>query len=669
MKSLKSKLIAAICSTCILVLIFSVFISYTISYTALNKEITDKTLITSQKYSEIIDSWLSVQGKFLDGVADDIENNPNFTKGNIIPYMTHKSKLNSYVTDVYIGFSNKDFWDGSGWIPPSTYDCTTRVWYKKTIKNNKLTYSAPYLDAITKKIIITIGKPLSKNGQVIGVVATDIYVDTITNIIQKAKPVANSYAYLFDDENNVIVHPNKSFKPTEKELKNINNIMNGNYKQILNNSAMNKGTILTDYDKTKRYFISSQVPCSKWTVGFAIPTIEFKKPLNNLIYAYIVMTLILVFISILFSLTFGTKITKPLIRLSKIVNKIKDLNLSSDNIDYNYILKYRDEIGIIGNSIKELREQLKGIIIALKDNSNEVRNQSQNVSLSINKTFKTIKEINHAMETLAKGFTEQAHEVSLGLEKLNVLSGKIDNVTKNSSEIIQYSKTTEKINKDVSSSVKELYLTLNERSNASKKVSDNIDILSHKSQSIGTIVQSIESIAKQTNLLALNAAIEAARAGESGKGFAVVAEEIRKLAEQTSNSTQEISTMINEIQIQINTTKINMDKTQQMNETTNTSMVESEKHFNNINTSIKNMISIITELNMEISQINKDKNSVITSMENISAISQEFAASSQEVSASIKEQETSFETINISTKKLKSIVTELNNLVHKFKIT
>ena len=103
MKSLKSKFTAAICGTCIIVLFFSIVISYAITYNALNKQITDKTLITSQKYSEMINSWLSVQGQFLEDISDDLETNSNFNKEDIISYMTHKAKTNSYVTDVYIG--------------------------------------------------------------------------------------------------------------------------------------------------------------------------------------------------------------------------------------------------------------------------------------------------------------------------------------------------------------------------------------------------------------------------------------------------------------------------------------------------------------------------------------------------------------------------------------
>ena len=72
--------------------------------------------------------------------------------------------------------------------------------------------------------------------------------------------------------------------------------------------------------------------------------------------------------------------------------------------------------------------------------------------------------------------------------------------------------------------------------------------LAEAAQKIGDVVQLINDIASQTNLLALNATIEAARAGEAGKGFAVVASEVKSLANQTAKATEEIGAQISAIQ-------------------------------------------------------------------------------------------------------------------------
>jgi len=89
---------------------------------------------------------------------------------------------------------------------------------------------------------------------------------------------------------------------------------------------------------------------------------------------------------------------------------------------------------------------------------------------------------------------------------------------------------------------------LNELSHEIDRAANVIADLESASVDIGSILETICSIADQTNLLALNAAIEAAHAGEQGRGFAIVADEVRSLAQRTQESTEEIRSLIQRLQ-------------------------------------------------------------------------------------------------------------------------
>ncbi|AWB65015.1 methyl-accepting chemotaxis protein [Saccharobesus litoralis] len=121
--------------------------------------------------------------------------------------------------------------------------------------------------------------------------------------------------------------------------------------------------------------------------------------------------------------------------------------------------------------------------------------------------------------------------------------------------------------------------------------SNAADSLTASANSVGELMEDIQSIADQTNLLALNAAIEAARAGEHGRGFAVVADEVRNLSSRTQESAKDIhqrlSTMLTTIAQWV---ELMAQNKQQANH-----CVESAETSNNEIASVVNKIQSVTD--------------------------------------------------------------------------
>ncbi|WP_446897285.1 methyl-accepting chemotaxis protein [Clostridium sp. LBM24168] len=665
MKSIKTKIILTTSLISIVGLLVVSIITYCITYRAVMDKSKDVMIVSSDKYAEKINGWLDSHGKTVDEITNSIENMNTLDKGKIVPYLQKEVKSNPDVLDVYIGTSGKAVLSGSGWVPPSDYDCTQRDWYKEAFNKKGLIFTEPYVDADTKQIVVTIAKPVVINNKTVGVLGYDMNVGTITGILEKAKPIDNSYGFLVDHSGNFVVHKYKEFKPTSDELKKVNKVMDGRFSQILTKSLVK----LKDYDGQEKYFTTSKIPCSNWTVGFAVPVSEVTKSVKELIICILVIVVLVLMASIFISIHVGKKIGKPILELSDMADEMAHFNMSYDENRYNYLTRYKDEIGRLSNSFKIMQMEIVGLVKEIRENSTYINESSVDLSKTAEDLSLKSEKMNTAMENIAAGVKETSASSAEATASMQEVDSSINELSQKSMD-----------GSNIASKLKDRSIDIRSKSKASiekirnvygekeKKIIESIESTKIV-ESIGDMADTIANISEQTNLLALNAAIEAERAGEHGRGFKVVAEEIRKLAEQTKSSVSEIKEKISRVE---DAFKISNDNSKDMVEFINESVIPQLEGFMDTGNKYYEDSDFISRMSEEIASMSEELNTIVdevsNSMDNVSQNMQRSAGSMDDIKKNIEETSNAVNVIKSTSSSQLELSNKLRRAVEKFTI-
>ncbi len=372
----------------------------------------------------------------------------------------------------------------------------------------------------------------------------------------------------------------------------------------------------------------------------------------------------LLLVTIIIGHIISRNISRPVEVITKISSKIANYDLKTKDIN----IKNKGEIGILANSFNNMTNNLKELIT----NVTKITERTENVSRAIRNSSENLatssEEISSSIQQIASGASYQAQDISDSLEISNNLANKIDDIYKKLNGAATDANDMKEKNKLGINSLTEFDYSLKEDDEARIRVRKGMEKLSQKSESIETVVETIDSISEQINLLALNAAIEAARAGEHGKGFGVVAEEIRKLAEQSSVAAKEIQDTIEEITGEINNTNNTMKDTKATAQNTHNKLNQTKEAFNKIKISTDKVIDQIELLHNDISYVEEVKDKVLTSLESVSSVAQQSAAATEEITASTEEQTAAIQQVSSTIIELDNIIKELSQKIEIFKL-
>lgn len=291
-------------------------------------------------------------------------------------------------------------------VVPPDFDVTQRPWFVNASPaqnpEHQAVWSSPYLDAARNGLIVTNSAPVfDDRGNFRGVVAIDIQLTQISDVVSSIHIGETGYAFLVDKDNRLIAMPDQGYKDfnttadsmplgeTLDEAK-FSAVMPAGFWNALNQVGPDPDQVsLLSFNGQDRFAIIRTVPEVGYDLVIIVPSNELLAPSvtalreirqteQNTLKTSVFIVLAILLVSSLITLGIGNRLTNPLRALTQTAQEI-----SGGNFQARAIISGRDEISTLASAFNSmtsrLQDMLQGLEQRVTERTNELKQANQRI--------------------------------------------------------------------------------------------------------------------------------------------------------------------------------------------------------------------------------------------------------------------------------------------------
>ncbi|MDP2264017.1 MAG: methyl-accepting chemotaxis protein [Hydrogenophaga sp.] len=422
-----------------------------------------------------------------------------------MPALTQAVKSGFFDT-TYIGYQNKTAIFSTPQNLPPDWDPTGRPWYRQAANGQGVVLTEPYVDAGSKKLVMTFAVADRSGSETRAVAAGDVFMDVVAAAVTAIRPTPSSDAFVLSADGKVMVHSNLDL--VLKEGTSLSPALTAVAVGAL-------GADLTEVDigGTARLLTAVPVAGTNWKLVISLHKGEALASVSDFLLRSLIGAVV---VTVIAALLAGAVVVRSLKGLDRLQSAMQDVASGDGDLTKRLDASGHDELARIAGALNAFVDKIEATLRDIRQTSDAVRDASREIASG-----------NHDLSSRTESAASSLQQTSATMEEMTAA-------------VAQSAQSAQEANRIAAGAA----ASAEKGGAVVGQVVASMEAITHSSSKINDIISVIDSIAFQTNILALNAAVEAARAGEQGRGFAVVASEVRTLAQRSSQAAKEIKELI-----------------------------------------------------------------------------------------------------------------------------